>query len=275
MMKTRLDLLLMEKGMFNSREKARAAIITGKVLVNQKKVEKPGTPVREDAEITVIDDRPAYVSRGGYKLEKALRAFGLELDNLVVLDVGCSTGGFTDCALKHGAQRVLAVDVGYGQMAWELRQDPRVRLLERTNIRYLTREDLGEAADLAVIDVSFISLELVLPPVRELLRDGGRVMALIKPQFEAGREKVGKRGVVREPGTHRDVIRKVIAKAGKTGFTVMGLSFSPIRGPEGNIEYLLLLEKTAPDGDADERTEAVEDMIETVVAQAHRELSSE
>lgn len=274
-MKARLDLILLEKGIFTSREKARAAIMTGKVLVNQQPVEKPGTMIKSDADITVIDDRQRYVSRGGYKLEKALKLFSLELKNKVVLDVGCSTGGFTDCSLQNGAERVLAVDVGYGQLAWTLRQDPRVKLMERTNIRYLSPEDLGETADLAVIDVSFISLGLVLPAVRELLQDGGQVVALIKPQFEAGREKVGKRGVVRDPKTHEEVIHKVIGQGKETGFKATALSFSPIRGPEGNIEYLILLDKTAFGDDTAPYSGGVEEMVESIVAMAHSELVTE
>lgn len=241
--KVRLDIFLVEQGVFASREKARTAIMAGRVLVDQTPVTKPGTLVTPSVALHIRGEDFPYVSRGGLKLAHALKEFGIDLSGRTVLDVGASTGGFTDCALQHGAVKVYAVDVGYGQLAWSLRQDSRVVPLERTNIRYLTLEQLGEAVEVAVIDVSFISLELVLPAVEKLLRPGGEVVALIKPQFEAGRDKVGKRGVVRDPQVHVEVIEKVIGKAGALGFTVCGLTFSPIRGPEGNIEYLLWLQK--------------------------------
>jgi len=236
--KYRLDVLLVKKGLFASREKARAAAMSGQVLVDGRKVLKPGTQVTPDAELTVLEHLP-YVSRGGLKLEKAIRVFGLDLKGKIVLDVGASTGGFTDCALAHGARLVYAVDVGYGQLAWKLRASPQVIVFERTNIRHLSREALSVPPDFAVIDVSFISLVLVLPKVRELITDDAGGVALIKPQFEAGREKVGKKGVVKDPLVHREVLAKICAVVNDLGWTVAGLDFSPLKGPEGNIEYLL------------------------------------
>ncbi|NPV26225.1 MAG: TlyA family RNA methyltransferase [Firmicutes bacterium] len=239
--KERLDILLVRQGLFPSRERARSAIMAGLVFVAGQKIEKPGTQVTLDAEIRVLGEDIPYVSRGGLKLAKALEAFKIDLQDRVVLDIGASTGGFTDCALQHGARKVYAIDVGYGQLAWKLRQDPRVVCLERTNIRHLSPVVLDEPGDVATIDVSFISLDKVLPAVRELLAPHGQVIALIKPQFEAGREKVGKKGVVRDPAVHREVIEQVARTAQRLGFRVCGLSFSPITGPEGNIEYLLHL----------------------------------
>lgn len=272
-MKIRLDLLLLQKGIFTSREKARAAIMTGKVSVNRSTVYKSGTMVDPAADIEVKDDQMPFVSRGGLKLQRALTEFNINLSCQVVLDVGSSTGGFTDCALQNRAARVIAIDVGYGQLAWSLRQDPRVKLFERTNIRYLTREQLGELADIAVIDVSFISLALVLPAVRELLREDGAVIALIKPQFEAGREKVGKRGVVREPETHREVIKKVAQAGADSGFIFKSLTYSPIMGPEGNIEYLIYFRKYITGQNVtDERLTDIDEMIERTVTQAHENL---
>lgn len=252
-MKERLDVLLVKRGLAPSREKARAVIMSGIVYVDGQKEDKAGSAFAESALIEVRGSVLRYVSRGGLKLEKAMTHFGVQPEGKVCMDVGASTGGFTDCMLQNGAVKVYSVDVGRGQLAWKLRSDPRVVCMEKTNIRYVTPEDIGEAVDLASIDVSFISLTKVLGPVKEILKAGGFVVALIKPQFEAGREKVGKKGVVREKSTHLEVIRKVIAYAQEIGFLVRNLEFSPIKGPEGNIEYLLLLEK--PLGGADARSE--------------------
>lgn len=238
----RLDVLLVERGLVPSRERGRAFIMAGLVYVNEQKVEKAGTTVPLDAAIEVRGDSIGYVSRGGLKLEKAIQAFSLDLANKVLADVGASTGGFTDCALKKGAVKVFAIDVGYGQLAWSLRTDPRVVNLERTNIRTVDLTTLGQAVDAATIDVAFISLEKVLPAVSALLAPGGFIVALIKPQFEAGREKVGKKGVVRDPLVHREVINRVLAYALANGLTPRALTYSPVKGPEGNIEYLVLLD---------------------------------
>lgn len=241
-MKKRLDQLLLDKGFFDSREKAKAAIMAGNVYVEQVKVDKAGTKIAEEATITIKGNTIPYVSRGGLKLEKAIKSMGFNVNGKIVLDVGASTGGFTDCALQHGALKVYAVDVGYGQLAWSLRQDERVISLERTNIRYLTKEELGGIEpDVATIDVAFISLTKVLPSVKELISKKGEVLALIKPQFEAGKDKVGKKGVVRDLAVHIEVIDNVIQLAKQLEFTVKSLEYSPITGPEGNIEYLLWL----------------------------------
>ncbi|MGO0122557.1 TlyA family RNA methyltransferase [Desulfothermobacter acidiphilus] len=241
----RLDIFLVKEGYFLTREQARRAIREGLVWVNGHRVEKPGRMVGPGDQVMVRREAEevAYVSRGGRKLEHALRYFGIDLAGLVVLDVGASTGGFTDCALRAGARKVYAVDVGYGQLDWRLRQDPRVVVLERTNIRYLGPEALGELADFATIDVSFISLALVLPAVGPLLKPEGRGVALIKPQFEAGQAKVGKKGVVRDPAVHVEVCYKVLELVRHQGWEVRGLTFSPIRGGEGNIEFLLYFSK--------------------------------
>ena len=243
-MKERLDVLLVKRGLAPSREKAKAVIMSGIVYVNGQKEDKAGASFEETAAVEVRGSSLRYVSRGGLKLEKAVTAFGLALEGAVCADIGASTGGFTDCMLQNGAARVYSVDVGHGQLDWKLRNDPRVVCMEKTNVRYLTPDQIGEPADFASIDVSFISLTMVLGPVREILKPGGRVVALIKPQFEAGREKVGKKGVVREKSTHLEVIEKVISFAAEHGFAILGLDYSPIRGPEGNIEYLLYLQKT-------------------------------
>lgn len=243
MAKCRLDVLLVEQGYFDSREKAKAAIMAGRILVDNNKVDKAGTQVGETVTITVTGKDLPYVSRGGYKLEKAIQVFDLPLQNAVMADIGASTGGFTDCALQNGVAKVYAVDVGYGQLAWSLRTDERVVVLEKTNARYLTEKEIPEPLDLITIDASFISLTLLLPALYPLLKTEGSLMALIKPQFEAGREKVGKKGVVRDPAVHEEVINKVIDCAKGLGFTVLGLDYSPIKGPEGNIEYLLWLGK--------------------------------
>ena len=244
MKKERIDILLVEKGLFESREKAKASIMAGVVFVDEQKVDKAGEEVSVDAKIEVRGNVCPYVSRGGLKLEKAINSFGVNLNNKVCMDIGASTGGFTDCMLQNGASKVFSVDVGYGQFAWKLRQDERVVCMERTNIRYVTDEQIGEKLDFASIDVSFISLTKVLPVAFNLLKDDGEVVALIKPQFEAGREQVGKKGVVRDSKVHKEVIEKVIEFSRNIGFCVKNLSYSPIKGPEGNIEFLLYLGKS-------------------------------
>ena len=243
--KTRLDLLLVDRGLEESRQRAQAMIMSGLVFVGGRRVDKPGTAVPGDAEIQIRGHTLRYVSRGGLKLEKAMTACPISLSGTVCADIGASTGGFTDCMLQNGADRVYAVDVGYGQLAWKLRNDSRVICLERTNARHLSREQIPEVLDFASVDVSFISLKLILPPLCALLKERGHVTALIKPQFEAGRENVGKKGVVRDPAVHREVLEQFLSHAGDSGFTVLGLTYSPIRGPEGNIEYLAYLEKGA------------------------------
>jgi len=241
--KTRLDVLLVERGLQESRQRAQAAIMSGIVFVNGQRSDKPGTAVPHDAKIEIRGSTLPYVSRGGLKLEKAMASFPITLDGAVCADIGASTGGFTDCMLQNGAARVYAVDVGYGQLAWKLREDPRVVCLERTNARYLTHEQIPDALDFASVDVSFISLKLILPPLQGLLKGGGHAACLVKPQFEAGREKVGKKGVVRDPAVHLEVLEHFLEHAKESGFTVLGITYSPIRGPEGNIEYLGYLEK--------------------------------
>ncbi len=243
-MKVRLDVLLVNRGLAESREKAKAIIMEGKVFVKGQREDKAGAMFDEAAPVEVHGQKLRYVSRGGLKLEKAVEHFDLKLQGKICMDVGSSTGGFTDCMLQNGADKVYAVDVGTNQLAWKLRSDPRVVCMEKTNIRYLLPEQLQEAPEFASIDVAFISLTKVLRPVRELLAPGGQVVALIKPQFEAGREKVGKKGVVREKSTHLEVIRQVLAFAWAVGFDILALEFSPIKGPEGNIEYLAWLQKT-------------------------------
>ncbi|MCI8275804.1 MAG: TlyA family RNA methyltransferase [Lachnospiraceae bacterium] len=263
-MKERLDVLLVSAGLAESREKAKAMIMEGLVFVNGEREDKAGASFPTNIPIEVRGQTLKYVSRGGLKLEKAVSHFGLSLSGKVCMDVGASTGGFTDCMLQNGAEKVFSVDVGRGQLAWKLRQDSRVVCMEKTNIRYVTPEDIGETVSFASIDVSFISLTKVLGPVRELLSPDGEVVCLIKPQFEAGREKVGKKGVVREPETHLEVIEKVMGFAKELGFGRKHLEFSPIKGPEGNIEYLLHLEKGGED------TSGIRP--EAVVAKAHEEL---
>lgn len=240
--KTRLDVLLVERGMMESRQKAQAAIMSGLVFVGGQRSDKPGTAVANDAEIEIRGNTLKYVSRGGLKLEKAMAAFPVRLEGALCADIGASTGGFTDCMLQNGAARVYAVDVGYGQLAWSLRNDPRVVCLERTNARYLDHQIIPEEPDFSSVDVSFISLKLILPAIASVLRPGGHVVCLIKPQFEAGREKVGKKGVVRDPAVHLEVLEHFLDHAKESGFTVLDLTYSPIRGPEGNIEYLGYLE---------------------------------
>ena len=243
-MKMRLDVLLVNRGLAESREKAKAVIMEGKVFVKGQREDKAGSMFDEAAPIEIHGQKLRYVSRGGLKLEKAVAHFDLKLEGTICMDVGSSTGGFTDCMLQNGAAKVYAVDVGTNQLDWKLRSDPRVVCMEKTNIRYLLPEQIEEPPAFASIDVAFISLTKVLRPVRELLTADGQVVALIKPQFEAGREKVGKKGVVREKSTHLEVIRQVLAYAWSIGFDILALEFSPIKGPEGNIEYLAWLQKT-------------------------------
>lgn len=240
--KKRLDMLLVDRGLQESRQKAQATIMSGLVFVKGQRADKPGTAYPSDAEIEVRGKALAYVSRGGLKLEKAISVFPIDLNATVCGDIGASTGGFTDCMLQNGAVKVYAVDVGYGQLAWKLRSDPRVVCLERTNARYLTHEQVQDELDFASVDVSFISLKLILPALRGLLKQSGRAVCLVKPQFEAGREKVGKKGVVRDPAVHQEVLEHFLMHAKESDFTVLGLTYSPIRGPEGNIEYLGFLQ---------------------------------
>ena len=238
MKKVRLDQLVYDLGYTESRERAKTTIMSGLVFVNGQRADKPGTPVAPDAKIEVRGEAIPFVSRGGFKLDKALQVFPIDPSGKSCIDCGASTGGFTDVLLQHGAAKVYAVDVGYGQLAWKLRNDPRVVNLERTNLRYVTAEQIPELLELAVMDVSFISIRLVLPAVKALLVPGADLVCLIKPQFEAGREEVGKKGVVRDSGVHCQVIRSILDFAPQIGLSVMGLDYSPIKGPEGNIEYI-------------------------------------
>ena len=265
-MKERLDVLLVQKGLAPSREKAKTMIMEGNVFVDNQREDKAGTFFDPSVNIEIHGNTLRYVSRGGLKLEKAMAQFGITLDDKVCMDIGASTGGFTDCMLQNGAKKVYAVDVGYGQFAWKLRQDPRVVCMEKTNIRYVTPEDIGDALNFASVDVSFISLTKVLGPARELLKDGGQMVCLIKPQFEAGKDKVGKKGVVRDPAVHKEVIERVILFAKSIGFGILHLDYSPIKGPEGNIEYLVHIVK-----DAEAESQEVID-VGAVVAAAHGEL---
>jgi len=263
--KKRLDVLLVERLYADSRTKAQAIIMSGNVYVNGQKADKPGTSFEETVDIEVRGAVCPYVSRGGLKLEKALRDFGVKPEGYVCSDSGASTGGFTDCLLQQGAKKVFAIDVGYGQLDWKIRSDERVVVMERTNIRYVTPDDLGEPLDLSVIDVSFISLKIVLPTIKTLLKPTGQVLCLIKPQFEAGKENVGKKGVVRDPKIHKMVLDNFVSLVNSLGFRILGLTFSPVKGPEGNIEFLghLTLEDVAgivPD-------------TAGVVEQAHKTLS--
>ena len=267
-MKERLDVLLVNRNLAESREKAKAIIMSGIVYVDGQKEDKAGTMFEDTVSVEVRGNTLAYVSRGGLKLEKAMTHFGVTLNGKICMDVGASTGGFTDCMLQNGAVKVYSVDVGHGQLAWKLRNDERVVCMEKTNIRYVTPEDIPDRIQFASIDVSFISLTKVLGPVKELLTEDGQIVCLIKPQFEAGREKVGKKGVVREKSTHLEVIESVIAFAKSIGFGILNLEFSPIKGPEGNIEYLLYLQNH-PEL-ADEK--GVEIDPKTIVEEAHNTL---
>lgn len=242
--KKRLDVALVENGLAESREKAKALIMAGIVFVNNQKSDKAGNTVKTDDIIEVRGETLRYVSRGGLKLEKAVKVFDFSLENCVCADIGASTGGFTDCMLQNGAKKVYSIDVGYGQLAWKLRTDERVVNLERTNFRYVTHEQVPDELDFASVDVSFISLSLILPVMRTLLKDGGQAVCLIKPQFEAGRENVGKKGVVRDKNVHIAVINKIVNLVLENNFTLLGLDFSPVKGPEGNIEYLCHIKKT-------------------------------
>ena len=264
MSKIRLDQLVFEKGYAPSREKARALIMSGCVFLDGQRADKPGQQVSPDADPEVRSHELPFVSRGGYKLDKAIRVFGIDPTGKTCIDCGASTGGFTDVLLQHGAAKVYAVDVGYGQLAWKLREDPRVICLERTNLRYVTEEQIPEKLDLAVCDVSFISLRLVMPAVAKLLKPGAEIMCLIKPQFEAGRELVGKKGVVRDSAVHEQVIRGILDFMPTIGFSVCALDYSPITGPEGNIEFLLYMKNTLQD--------SAEVDIAELVKSAHTEL---
>lgn len=263
--KERLDTLLVAKGLCETRSKAQALIMAGAVYVDGQKLDKSGAQVSLESAVEVRSGGCPYVSRGGLKLEKALRDFGVDVTGFVCSDSGASTGGFTDCLLQQGAKKVFAIDVGYGQLAWKIRSDPRVVVMERTNVRYLTPDMLGEALDLSVIDVSFISLKLVLPAISGVLKPAGQVLCLIKPQFEAGKEKVGKKGVVRDPNTHEEVLTQFVETVRELGFTLKNLTFSPVRGPEGNIEFLAHLSKAAG--------EAFTPDIPAIVAEAHQFLT--
>lgn len=266
--KERLDILLVGKGIITSREKAKACIMEGKVYVNGQKLDKAGEKVSVDSDIEYRGDTLKYVSRGGLKLEKAMNTWNLTLDGKVCMDIGASTGGFTDCMLQNGASKVFAVDVGYGQFAWKLRTDERVVCMERTNIRYVTPEDINnELLDFASIDVSFISLKKIMPATLNLLKDDGEVVALIKPQFEAGREKVGKKGVVREISTHKEVVHGIIDFLIEQGLNVLGVGYSPIKGPEGNREYLVYFTKNK-----DKESSFVQEDIDAVVEASHVEI---
>ena len=265
-MKERLDVLLVKGGFAESREKAKAIIMSGNVFVNNNREDKAGQTFDEKAIIEVRGNTLKYVSRGGLKLEKAMANFDVSIDGKICMDVGASTGGFTDCMLQNGAVKVYSIDVGHGQLAWKLRQNERVVCMEKTNIRYVTNEDIPDLIDFSSIDVSFISLTKVLGPVRNLLADNGQVVCLIKPQFEAGREKVGKKGVVRDKNVHIEVIEMVVEFAKSIGFNVLNLDFSPIKGPEGNIEYLLHIEK-GENADTINKTDL--DLINKIVEKAH------
>ena len=265
--KERLDVLLVERNLVQSRARAKTTIMAGLVLVDGNKIDKAGTMVKANADIRVLGNKIPYVSRGGLKLEKAINEFMVELDGKVTADIGASTGGFTDCMLQNGAVKVFAIDVGYGQLDWSLRTDERVINMERTNVRNVTPEDIGELIDLASIDVAFISLEKVLPAVKAMLKPAGEIVALIKPQFEAGREKVGKKGVVRDPKVHMEVIHNVVDMAREMNFVTRELTFSPVKGPEGNIEYLIWLSK-----DVSAEDNVTDEVIGKTVEMAHSEL---
>ncbi|OOM09189.1 TlyA family RNA methyltransferase [Clostridium saccharobutylicum] len=265
--KERLDLILVEKGIITSRERAKACIMEGKVYVNGQKVDKAGEKVSYDADIEYRGATLKYVSRGGLKLEKAMNSYDISLEGKVCMDIGASTGGFTDCMLQNGASKVFSVDVGYGQFAWKLRTDERVVCMERTNIRYVTPQDIGELLDFASIDVSFISLKKIMPATLNLLKDDGEVVALIKPQFEAGREKVGKKGVVREKETHKEVVHDIVNFLLEQDLNILGVGYSPIKGPEGNREYLVYFSK-----DKNKESDFKNEDIDVVVEASHVEI---
>lgn len=259
-MKQRLDIYLAENGFAESREKAKSLIMEGIVYINDQKALKAGDTVSEKDRVEVRGNTLKYVSRGGLKLEKAIKCFNISLDGKICMDVGASTGGFTDCMLQNGAEKVYCVDVGYGQLAWKLRQDERVFNMERTNIRYVTKDDIASLLDFVSVDVAFISLKLVLPVVYNLLSETGKSVALIKPQFEAGREKVGKKGVVRDKNVHIEVIKNVLKFTRNIGFSISDVTYSPIKGPEGNIEYLMYINKAGNDNEID---------VENIVENSH------
>ena len=265
--KERLDVLLVERGIIESREKAKTSIMAGEIFVNERRIDKAGEKVPVDANIEFKGKKLKYVSRGGLKLEKAMKEFPIDLNNKVCMDIGASTGGFTDCMLQNGAKKVYSVDVGYGQFAWKLRVDERVVCMERTNIRYVKTEDIGEKIDFASIDVSFISLTKIMDATIGLLSDVGEVVALIKPQFEAGREKVGKKGVVRDIEVHNEVVETIINYLSEKGLNVLGVSYSPIKGPEGNIEYLVYFTKNI-----DKESNFKMEDIDKVVEASHKEI---
>lgn len=272
-MKQRLDVILVNKGYAASREKAKAIIMSGNVFVKGQREDKAGSVFEEDNIDLLVKENPLkYVSRGGLKLEKAMAEFPIELNSCICMDIGASTGGFTDCMLQNGAVKVYSIDVGHGQLAWKLRNDERVVCMEKTNFRYVTNEQITDVIDFASADVSFISLDKILPAAFPLIKEGGSMVCLIKPQFEAGREKVGKKGVVRDPKVHEEVIEKVINFSVATGFAPKGLTYSPIKGPEGNIEYLIYLKKDVPDK---EIVDKITGDIKELVAKAHSSLKSE
>ena len=268
--KKRLDTVIVELGFADTRSKASAIIMSGEIYVNGQKETKSGYAVKETDKIEFKGKKMPFVSRGGYKLEKAMKSFPIKLDNCICMDIGASTGGFTDCMLQCGASKVYAIDVGYGQLAWKLRTDDRVVNLERTNFRYLTNETITEKINFASIDVSFISLRKILPVLYDFLEINGKTVALIKPQFEAGKEKVGKKGVVRDINTHKEVVSNIVSFAYENGFSVLGLDFSPIRGPEGNIEYLVFLSKNDV-----KHLEISQTDISEIVDKSHKVLSGE
>ena len=264
--KLRLDVALVENGLCESREKAKAYIMAGQVYVNGQKSVKAGVTVKPEDKLEIRGKQMPFVSRGGLKLQKAVDCFGLRLDDCICMDIGASTGGFTDCMLQHGAKKVYSIDVGYGQLAWKLRTDERVVNLERTNFRYVTRETVPDDIDFASVDVSFISLKLIVPVMRELLKDGGESVCLIKPQFEAGRDKIGKKGVVRELSTHVEVVTAISEFVLENGFDILNLDFSPVKGPEGNIEYLIYIKKS------DAPKSFLERSYEEIVTESHNAL---
>ncbi len=266
MAKERLDVILVKKGYFETRERAKSAIMAGCVFVDSQKADKPGINYGDEVTIDIRENNNPYVSRGGLKIEKAIKEFGIDLANKVAIDIGASTGGFTDCMLVNGASKVFAIDVGYGQLAWKLRNDEKVVCMERTNIRFVKPSDLGEYADFASIDVAFISLKKVLPVAKELLNKTGEILCLVKPQFEAGREKVGKNGVIRDPKIHAEVLKEIAVFALNLGLFIKKIGYSPIKGPQGNIEFLMYLTKV--------ETEFVDidNTIDNLIATAHLEL---
>ena len=269
-MKDRLDIMLVKNGLFQSREKAKASIMAGLILVDGQMVDKAGTPVSDTAVLTIKEGICPYVSRGGLKLEKAMKLYSFSLENAVAMDIGASTGGFTDCMLQNGARKVYAVDVGYGQLDWKLRNDPRVVNMEKVNIRYVDPETIEDKIDFISIDVSFISLKLVLPVAAKLLSETGRLVCLVKPQFEAGREQVGKNGIVREKSVHLEVIQKVAGYAQESGFYVRGLTFSPVTGAKGNIEYLMYLTVEQPS--EEEKIPDFDKLAKDIMEESHQQL---